>query len=79
MPKSKLIISIQAHCSDSFTLIGTLDGNQIHEYSGYVPGDIGCLGSGDDVCMDIDAETGQILNWKPVTLDQLTEIGTGDS
>lgn len=32
----------------------------------YVPDDIG-IGGGDYVELEIDMETGQILNWKPVS------------
>jgi hypothetical protein len=34
------------------------------EYDGYVPK---FLGGGDDVELDIDLDTGKILNWKPTT------------
>lgn len=38
----------------------------------YVPEDIG-IGGGDYVEMDIDTETGQILNWKKLTDKQVIE------
>jgi hypothetical protein len=41
------------------------------EYS-YVPEGIG-IGGGDYVEMSIDTETGQILNWKPLTDKQVVE------
>lgn len=59
------IISIYAKCSDLFSMCieDTATGKYIVEdYDGYVPH---CaFGGGDDVQMDINAETGQILNWK---------------
>jgi hypothetical protein len=41
------------------------------DYS-YVPEGIG-IGGGDYVEMDIDMETGQILNWKPVSDAKVVE------
>ena len=59
------IISIYAKCSDLFnmSIVDTETGKTIvDDYDGYVPR---CaFGGGDDVQMDIDAETGRILNWK---------------
>ena len=39
------------------------NGKKIVEYDGYVPSDSG-VGSGDTIELEIDIETGQILNWK---------------
>jgi len=59
------IISIYAKCSDCFSMSikDTVTGEYIvDDYDGYVP--TCAFGGGDDVSMDIDAETGRILNWK---------------
>ncbi len=49
-------LSIQAHCSDCFSM--NLCGKK---YQGYVPPFLG--GGGDDVELEIDLDTGQILDW----------------
>lgn len=60
------ILNLQAKCSDRcFTTYTDKDGNET-ETDGYVPREIG-LGGGDYVDIEIDMETGQILNWKPVS------------
>jgi hypothetical protein len=61
------ILRISAKCSDLCTTEYTdKDGNK-SESDGYVPKNIGIDSYGDYVDLDIDMETGQILNWKPVT------------
>lgn len=60
------ILSITAKCSDLFSgHIIDEDFNVIKEYEGYVPKDLG-IGGGDYVEMEIDLQSGQILNWKPI-------------
>jgi len=69
-----MILKICAKCSDLFTanLIGD-NGKVIGEYDGYVPffmpGDHG----GDYVILDIDVDTGKILNWKKPTKKRLEQ------
>ena len=59
------VISIHAKCSDRcFTSIKNEDGMVIHEQDGYVPGFMPGNHYGDYIILDIDAETGRILNWK---------------
>lgn len=66
-------ISITAHCSDCFAMqLHNDDGSQ-KEYKGYVPK---FLGGGDDVQLRIDVATGQILNWKPPTEEELEALNT---
>lgn len=62
------ILRISAKCSDlCWTEYTDKDGNKT-ESDSYVPANIGIGGSGGDyVDIDIDMETGQILNWKPVS------------
>lgn len=62
-------ISIMAHCRDTFSLMCE---DPPIDYDGYVPGNIG-IGGGDDVELEIDLETGQILNWNSVSKKQLLE------
>lgn len=54
-------ITISAKCSDLFNMSSDTG----LEYDGYVP--FGSLGGDDYVEMEIDNDTGQILNWKPLT------------
>ena len=62
------ILSISAKSSD-LNSIQFKDKNgkvtKSNDYA-YVPEGLG-IGGGDYVEMDIDTETGQILNWKPVS------------
>ncbi len=62
-----MIIRISGKCDDKFSLRA----DDI-EHEGYVP-NIG-IGGGDYINIEIDAETGQILNWKPITKERLIEI-----
>ena len=60
-------ISISAKCSDlCFTTVIDANGDTIKESDGYVPDNIG-IGGGDYVDLDIDIETGTIVNWKRPT------------
>lgn len=67
------IISITAKCSDMFSASLSQDGKRIGEYDGYVPDWMPGQHYGDYVELKIDAETGQILNWKKPTAAQLNE------
>ena len=62
------ILSISAKSSDLNSISYKDKNGKVTEgkdYS-YVPHNIG-IGGGDYVELDIDMETGQILNWKPVS------------
>lgn len=77
MPK---IIEISAKCSDMFcaSLSGDHEG-LTHEYSGYVPNwfpNPNTCHYGDYVCLKIDADTGQIVNWKKPTKANLQDTFT---
>jgi hypothetical protein len=64
------ILSISVKCSDlCYTEYKDKNGN-VTETDGYVPRKIG-IGGGDYVNLEIDMETGQIQNWKPVTDEQV--------
>ena len=62
-------ISFLAHCSDCFSMI-LPNGKEIY---GYVPRGIG-IGGGDDVELDIDIETGQIIGWNSKYKDEILKL-----
>jgi len=77
------IISISAKCSDGFYMsVNDMNNQHIASYSGYVPSFMPERGGyGDYVQLDIDIETGRILNWtNPIGDDKFTAIleGRGD-
>ena len=62
-------LSISAKCSDLFSCTFFDENNKVLAESGeysYVPENIG-IGGGDYVELVIDTETGQILDWKPLS------------
>jgi hypothetical protein len=65
-----LILSISGHTSDCFGATLLEDGRPVRDYDGYV---LSCVGGGDDIRLDIDLQTGQIQNWKPVTKQEVIE------
>jgi hypothetical protein len=65
------VITISAKCSDLFWSRLTVDGTIKGEYEGYVPDFFPDEHYGDYVILDIDADTGQILNWKKPTAKDL--------
>jgi hypothetical protein len=66
------ILSITAKCTDLCQTEYINKRGMITKTDGYVPRNIG-IGAGDYVVLDIDMETGQIQNWKPVTDSQVIE------
>ena len=60
-------------CSDMFAATLEEKGKVIGEYDGYVPDFFPGEHYGDYVMLDIDVETGKILNWKKPTVKQLKE------
>lgn len=54
----------------------SVDGKIVARSDGYVP-DIKGIGGGDYIEMDIDLDTGQILNWKPSTHIEVLEAVKG--
>ena len=77
MPKRS--ISISAKCSDMFSGTLRVDGKWVGEYSGYVPSWFPNPKADHDedyVQLDIDVDTGQILNWKKPTEKMLKEFLT---
>jgi hypothetical protein len=70
------ILKISAKCSDlCFTSYTDKKGN-VTESDSYVPEGIGISDEGDCgdyISIDIDMQTGQILNWKPVSDKKVIE------
>ena len=69
--KKGLVLDICAKCSDLFSADLLKDGKIVKEYSGYVPSFMPGQHYGDYVQLEIDMETGQILNWKKPTKAQI--------
>ena len=73
-----MTLRIDAKCSDCCSAILLDDaGIRVAEKIGYVPS-IMPDGGGDYVSLDIDVETGKILNWKVPTKKQLASFGKED-
>ena len=64
-------ISISAKCSDLFNANLIVDGRQVGRYDGYVPEFMPGEHYGDYVTLEIDIDTGKILNWRKPTVSQL--------
>lgn len=73
--KSIKTIRFQAKCSDMFDFCYCdKDSNPIVEGSGYTPSFLTTHGSGSDyIDLEIDLETGQILNWKKPSTDNILD------
>ena len=65
------IITFSAKCSDLFSADLSVNGSQVGSYNGYVPKFFPEKHCGDYVQMDVDIDTGKILNWTPPTQKQL--------
>jgi hypothetical protein len=67
------LITINAKCSDlCFITYYDEDENELGERDGYVP-DFFPDGGGDYVSLDIDVETGRIVDWKKPTQKELKD------
>ena len=71
---NKKTIQISAKCSDLFSAILKEDGKEKGNYDGYVPDFMPGRHFGDYVNLEIDIETGQILNWKTPSEAALNKI-----
>lgn len=70
MPRT---LFIQAKCSDlCFATYENTETGLVIEHNGYVP-DLDNIGGGDCVELEIDLDTGQILNWKPISEEEVKE------
>lgn len=70
----KTILSICAKCSDMFSSTLSLPDGTTYDYEGYVPNFFPDDHWGDYIMLDIDINTGQILNWKIPTEVDLKQI-----
>lgn len=68
-------LKIYMKVSDRFSAsLVDQDGAEIHDQEdGYVPGFMPGEHYGDYVILDIELDTGKILNWKPPTAKQIQE------
>lgn len=75
--------TLKLHLKVSDSFVATLldqDGMKLKDYEDYVPDFMPGDHYGDYVILDIDIDTGQILNWKVPTKDQLEDfINSEDS
>lgn len=69
------IIRINAKCSDMFSA-DVIDetGKLLKEYNGYVPRFFPGQHFGDYIELDIELETGKILNWKKPTQSDIDSL-----
>ena len=67
------VLQITAKCDDRFNATLLKDDQMVKEYDGYVPSLVPNL-YGDYVNLDIDVQTGKILNWVIPTEDQIQEF-----
>lgn len=68
------IMKISAKCSDMFCASLVVDGKQVGEdYDGYVPNFFPGDHYGDYVQLNIDVDTGKIINWKVPPQVELNE------
>lgn len=68
------ILKVCAKCSDGFAATLEEDGKQTAEHEGYVPKFFPEEHYGDYVELDIDIDTGMILNWKKPTKEELKQL-----
>lgn len=67
-------LKIHLKCCDQFTAgLVDQDGTEIFDYEGYVPSFMPGEHFGDYVILDIDLDTGKILNWEPPSAEQIEE------
>lgn len=65
------ILSITAKCSDLFNATLKVDGKEVKTHDGYVPNFMPEEHYGDYVELDIDIDTGNIVNWCTPSEDEL--------
>jgi len=69
------VIRINAKCSDMFSAsIVDEKGKVLKEYDGYVPRFFPGEHFGDYIELDIELETGRILNWKKPTQSDINSL-----
>ena len=68
------ILKICVKCSDRFAATLVEEGKKDVEYDGYVPKFMPEEHFGDYVELDIDIDTGMIINWKKPTKEELKQL-----
>jgi len=77
MGKEKRVLKTSAKCSDLFYARLEVDGKEVANHDGYVPDFMPGQHYGDYVELDIDIDTGQILNWKrPTKVELKSQLDT---
>jgi hypothetical protein len=72
------VLKICAKCNDMFGAILEIDGKVTASHDGYVPDFMPEQHYGDYIELDVDIDTGQILNWKKPTAKQLKQQLNGE-
>ena len=68
-------IKIMAKCSDCFHMEAYDDkGTPLVDYDGYVPEFMPGQHYGDNIILEIDAATGQILNWRKDAVELFNKV-----
>jgi hypothetical protein len=61
-------------CDGFQAILEDVDGEEVKEYEGYVPGFMPDDHYGDYLILDIDIDNGQITNWNTPTAKQIEEF-----
>ena len=61
-------------CDGFEAVVADQDGAELAQYEGYVPGFFPGDHYGDYLILDIDIDTGQIVNWEPPTAAQIEKF-----
>lgn len=79
VPVEAKTLQIHAKCSDCCcaTLLDQ-DGEVLKDHDGYVPDFMPGDHYGDYIILDIDIDTGQILNWKSPSPQQIEKFVNGE-
>ena len=69
------VLKLHLKVADGFCAsLESATGTELKDYEGYVPGFMPADHYGDYVILDIDIDTGQILNWKQPTKEEIEEF-----
>ncbi len=69
-----LEIGIRSWCGQFESRISTQDGQEIVHHYGSAPDFMSNICIGDYLVLNIDLDTGQIINWKPPTAEELQDF-----
>lgn len=73
------VLSLHMKVCDQFCArLKDAEGSTLKDYEGYVPGFMPGEHYGDYLILDIDVDTGQILNWKKPDAEDLQKFVSGD-